>query len=348
MEEALVHRLLSFRSSMKEPYEKSGLTNPGQNVDLESIEDLAKGENKRKPVIIMTFGPTGAGKTGLAKKAAEYEKINYEDCVLTLVDDLVENDSVYKRKIDEIIKKYDLENKPQLLSYPSDELFQAFGEAYVASRFQMGCRDIKPDDDSINHYSSKIGEITTWSCNKQNDMKLFRAIDEGKNIIFETTGASVRDGNFAKNDYGWLYTTVKPKYRIVAAFATVTFCELVRRNKTRAVDELEMYIKNRNGPAPRLPDVIDDNDKSIYRKLTTLIIEVMKDITQDCLTAECSRNVSCSCPFDSILIYNNNGNKLQLVLEFNKIEPFDVEQKKHELTNILGTLMRIPKEVCKT
>lgn len=290
----------------------------------------------RKPVLIMTFGPTGVGKSALARAAAAYERVDYSKCVTTLVDDLVENDRVYKEKVDLIIEKYTLEKDGSILLKPSEKMFKEFGQAYVASRFQMGCRETKPED-------------PTWNCNKQNDLRLFDAIDKGKDIIFETTGAGSRDGeHFFKNDYQWLYDKVNGKYRIVAVFATVTFCELVRRNKRRAVNDLIKYIQNRDGPAPRLPNVLDDKDNNVYRRLTALISQIMDEMTTSCLHPSCRAGgiAGCSCSVDRILIYNNNGDRLQLQLQYNKDMPVDAEQKRHELKNILGIMMHMATTRC--
>ena len=56
------------------------------------------------------------GKSALARGAALLEKIDYNECVVTLVDDLVENDQVYKEKVNEIIKKYKLRVKTVVFS----------------------------------------------------------------------------------------------------------------------------------------------------------------------------------------------------------------------------------------
>jgi hypothetical protein len=231
----------------------------------------------QKPVLIMTFGPTGVGKSVMARAAASLEKIEYSECVSTLVDDLVTNDSVYKQQVNDIIGTYGLRKDSSILLSPPKHLFEQFGKAYHDSRFEMGCRDMNPDDEK-------------WNCDRQNDFILSRAIEDGKNIIFETTGAGTRGGKFFKNEYQWLYDRVKDKYRIVAVFATVRFCELVRRNKDRAVEDLEKYIQNENGPAPRLPNVLDDAHNDVYRKLNALISEVMMDMTTSCFVSSCVKS----------------------------------------------------------
>ena len=108
-------------------------------------------------------------------------------------------------------------------------------------------------------------------------MILRDAIHEKKNIVFETTGARKQEDTFQPVDMTWLYHLVKPVYHIVAAFSHVNFCELVRRNKSRAMRQMNEYIEgNINGkqgtvPAPRLPNVLDDKDHTEYRKLTKII-----------------------------------------------------------------------------
>ena len=61
-----------------------------------------------KPYIIITSGPRGAGKTLLADKTIEYLKLFDKDMSTTftkiLIDELIENNKVYKEKISSIVK----------------------------------------------------------------------------------------------------------------------------------------------------------------------------------------------------------------------------------------------------
>ena len=171
---------------------------------IDSIGGGAVYRETKKTTLIMTFGPTGAGKAGLAVAAANH--LNIKVYVPALIDDLVENDKLYKLKVNAIIGKFGLKENQNLLLNPSDALFTAFGDAYVSTRFKLGCAGTIPQGI----------EPSNWNCNEQNDMILRDAIHEKKNIVFETTGARKQEDTFQPVDMTWLYHLVKPVYHVEA------------------------------------------------------------------------------------------------------------------------------------
>lgn len=280
----------------------------------------------KKPVLAMTFGPTGAGKSKMGRQVMD--KYNETEFVQILIDDLVENDYKYKESVKKIIQKYKLnhnETAQSLLSDPPIELFDAFSQAYANVRFKTGCRTNKRDEEE-------------WNCNQENDEILGRALENKQNIVFEMTGTYSPT---------WLYDMSRPhNYLIVASYSLVTFCSLIQRNKSRAINDLKYFLEDtQKHSAPRLPNVLDgeEKQKQIYRKLMEDIKKVLDELLQNCL--ECNTNtMDCKCPVDEILLFDNNGAELKEAFHYSKYANDGV--KKEQVMDILAVLMRIPKGRC--
>jgi len=101
--------------------------------------------------IIITVGHSGSGKTKLINKTIEYLNLdkNYKTC---LVDDLIENNEEYKRKVKKIIK--------------TDNNLESFEKVYF---------DIRKK----------------YDYNKVNDEKFIKYIKNKENIVIETTGKNI-------------------------------------------------------------------------------------------------------------------------------------------------------------
>jgi len=187
------------------------------------------------PFAIITNGPTGSGKTGLIRKTLGYYGLQDKEYKTFLIDDLIENNEHYKKSIDDIINSECKDGtlchalRDRLLD-PTEELYAQFGERYVKYRGKTDerwCNDRKQ------------------TCDEFLDDMLDNAISDGENIVFETVGEYY---------VSWLVDKL-PDYEIYYTFTLLDFCENIRRNKTRALDQIQAYVADRTKPAPRLPDV---------------------------------------------------------------------------------------------
>jgi hypothetical protein len=212
------------------------------------------------PYIIITNGPTGSGKSSLIEKVIDnYNlKTNYTKI---LIDDIIEMHPRYKSMIDEIIKTIcngNLEicqNLQNSLLNPNPVFLEQFNESYKSTR------ELKPCLPQTNK-----------NCNGYNDDLLKNAIKNRENIVFETTGKY-----FVK----WIFDMISDiknqkqngnEYQIYYAYTILDFCELINRNKTRAVNTTTKYLKNRiHNPAPRLPNV----SQSAY---TRDVVEIIRNL----------------------------------------------------------------------
>ena len=223
--------------------------------------DLKKQEGGGDPYLIITAGPTGSGKGSLPIKIITYLNLNENDRVNILIDDLVESQETYKKRIKDIINDYCQENKlcnrlKYKIKNPDNEILNKFSDAYFNIRKNKGCNN------------------TLKSCDDINSEKLKKAFTEGENIIFETTGKYYPSWIFKYN----MEMLNKWKYQVIMAWTIADWCELVKRNKSRAILSFEKFIEDENSPGPRLPDVRPDN----YKRLAKIINDVFYRIAFNC------------------------------------------------------------------
>jgi len=224
------------------------------------LKKLIGGE-KKNPYLIITAGPTGSGKGSLPDKIINYLYLNQNDRVNVLIDDIVVNQENYKKGIKELIQrscgKLELcDNLKEKINNPNDDILEKFNELYFDTRKSEGCYN------------------TDKSCDKINDEKLEKAFEEGNNIIFETTGTSYPSWIFKYN----MEKLNEWKYDVIMAWTIADWCELIKRNKSRALESFNKFIKDNDSPGPRLPDVRSDN----YKKLAKIINDVFYRIAFNC------------------------------------------------------------------
>lgn len=247
-------------------------------------------EEKSKPYLIITNGATGSGKTGLVTKTKEYYKLKGRHRKI-LIDDLIENNSVYKERIDAIIesecKSKTLCNalKDRLLN-PDDEFTKKFGNSYFEVRKGKYC-------------GSKVK-----TCDEVLDDMLEKSITRGDNIVFETVGTYYVQ---------WLIDKIpkQKSYEIYYTFSILQFCENVKRNKTRALHQMEEYLEDSKlNPAPRLPDVrptkMSETLSKIVDNLFNLIAQKITGRLEDIHHIFVVDNTS----KDLVVIYDSDKNKL--------------------------------------
>ena len=254
--------------------------------------------NYRNPAIIFTAGPTGSGKSRLIKYALELLYKTRPDFKTFLIDDYVENSNIYKQEINKIIRDFgcdqttDLNTMCDLLN-PSDELLQAFEVAYFTARKHAPCNNDDPTDMKNCEDIFKID----WQT----------AVDNNENIAIETTGKKI--------PLDYLKYQGLRDYNIVFVYSIVSFDELIKRNKTRALTGVNTFLANNTTPAPRLPNITIDN----FIENTTNIINTLLKLRNECMRIGRPDPSICG-PINStsafvLLIFDNDNTRAKLIYD---------------------------------
>jgi hypothetical protein len=257
-------------------------------------------------VLLITVGPTGSGKTALAKAASK--KVAPKARLRSfLIDDDIENDPVYIKRVRAILKDVGAE----ALRAPTVEILRRFEEAYWQTRTQYGCVEARKrmTSEIMGNPTATSPDIfhVSGGCDSAFDLRLSRAISMGDNILFETTGLS-----YPK----WLVEATHGRYRVVIAYTTVTFDKLLARNKSRAYDDAVKFLRGLGG-APRLAD-LGDEFKSKVSKIERGLKELKSHKCWESDTHLKKKSVEhCGkVPIDTLLVYNNSGANIQLIATF--------------------------------
>jgi hypothetical protein len=221
----------------------------------------SKDDKNINPYLIITAGPTGSGKGSLPDKIIKYLNLNKNEKVNILIDEIVESQNNYKEEIKKLINNYcskfelceSLKNK---IKNPDDKILDNFNYIYFKTRKSKGCNN------------------TNKTCDDINDEKLKNAFKNGKNVVFETTGTYYPSWLFKYN----MKELNKGKYKVIMAWTIADWCELIKRNVSRAVESFKEFIKDDNNSAPRLPDIRSEN----YKKLAKIINNVFYRIAFNC------------------------------------------------------------------
>lgn len=265
-------------------------------------EEFEKARSTSTPTLIITLGPTGSGKATLMYEAAE--EIGVRRFERVLIDDLVENDNGYKAIIRNIVLTHPFPDgiKGALLN-PDEELLQAFANAYFAAR--SGPAQLDRTNDSIlqNAFSAK------------------------KHIVFEMTGTY-----YPK----WLIEMGQENnYRIVVAYSIVNFCELVKRNTDRAVMAMREFLNDTLIlPAPRLPNVLDDADNTVYRESVETIKGFLLEFVEKCKPGK----ISAGCGVDQVLVFNNNTKPMTLLINLVSGRYTDADGNELDVANVVAMI----------
>ena len=263
-----------------------------------------------KPYIIITLGPPGSGKSTLINETISY--LNFDsDYVKILVDDLVENNKLFKEKISSIIsdilkkcKKKRVHcldeeckecNTSSYYEEHSDELLKKFSDAYLSVRKAPNC----VDDSNLN-------------CDEYNDEKLTKAIKEKKNIIFETTGLNPN----------WLlsepFINENSDYTVIFAYSLVNFDKLIERNKQRALKSIKEFQNNKIKPAPRLPYIKPETFKIKVNEIRKTLLKLFNKCIITHIDKICGNK-----QIDNLLIFDNNETSMKLVFDSQKTNEYN-------------------------
>lgn len=275
-----------------------------------------------QPYIIVTLGPTGSGKTSLISETISY--LNLEpDYVKILIDDLVENNRVYKQEVLSIIKgvlskckeegKYckNAECDECDTSYyylnPTDELLEKFSEAYFSTRRGPNCV-----------------QDSEHPCDKIINDRLNRAIYSNQNIVFETTGGYIPT---------WLLSSpfISSRYQIIFTYSIVQFDKLIKRNIDRTIKAIDAFFNDQTRPGPRLPDVRHHR----FKKTVSVIKDVLLNLYDKCIISF-DDGICGTEKIDTLLIFDNSGEKMKLAFDSNSDRLSDAE-----FSDLVNSLFRL-------
>ncbi len=242
-----------------------------------------------KPTLVITMGSTGSGKSKLAREMIDKLKLNNPK--FFLIDDYIENDMKYKQKIKKFSKNKNARSK---LRKPDKKTLKYFEKSYFSVR-NNGCKK-KLKKKTIP--KKKCVDLDEKGCNLLLSIELNNAIIKKENIIFETKGEY-----YPK----WLIKSINKcnNYNIVIAGVKVSLNNLIKRNKNRAIEGLELFLKDTNkNPAPRLPDV---SEKSLNNQKKLLNKTLKNIILKGCIKGNKKDIDYCSkYSIDRLLIFDNN------------------------------------------
>lgn len=265
----------------------------------------------KNPYIIVTLGPTGSGKTGLINKTISHLKLN-SNYQKILIDDLIENNDIYKQNVLEIIKNVEKEcmdnckttkcNCDNFYTNPTSDLLEKFNKAYYLTRNSPNCVKGYPLD-----------------CNSLNDNKLQTAISERKNIVLESTGGYIPKWLLSGEQFSkdvWTKISIpyisatKNPYRIIFAYSVVPFDELIRRNTRRTIQTMHAFLNNPTMAGPRLPDI----DYTRFKKVVSQIRDVLMQLYSSCI--QTFNEAICGVErIDNLLIFDNSGNEMKIAYD---------------------------------
>jgi len=249
------------------------------------------------PYFIITAGATGAGKTSLIEKTMDHLGLQ-EDVVKILIDDLVEQNATYKKKIFSILDDIRRECKHQpkcirtTVNELSDDMLTKFGNAYFETRKGSYCVPAREE-----------------TCDQLNDTNLKEAVRDRKHVVFETQGKEIPT---------WLLNPdwIPEDYTVVMTFSLVTFDRLLERNTRRVRSNMLRFYIDQRGPAPRLPEIRAKPFitvlNSIHKTLLTLYPQCIQSMHPECGTRK----------INHLLLFDNN-HKMTLLFDSQEEVSFD-------------------------
>ena len=102
------------------------------------------------------------------------------------------------------------------------------------------------------------------NCYLFNDKQLRYAIENNKNIVFETTGINIPNWLLSSPPDDPIALFINSN---IFAYSLVHFNELIQRNKNRLLKSLADFKEDKTKPGPRLPNIEYNEFKKMVRKI---------------------------------------------------------------------------------
>lgn len=250
--------------------------------------------SESKPFVIITLGPTGAGKTGLVNKTIKHCGLNPN---LTprvfLVDDLVVNNQKYKDDVSKIIKTNNMtvDTVENVMTKP--EVIAAFNNAYW---------DVRKSENCVKEQADNCDGVT--------DSQMKAAIAAKESFVLEITGSSIPKWFL---DTDWLGANTELYDVFVSCVLVSSLDTLIERNKSRFKSAFGLFMNDSiNNPAPRLPNIT----KETFNDSILTIKKTVNDMYSECVLtkneSKCGKE-----KIDRLLVFSNNES---MTLEFDSIK----------------------------
>jgi energy-coupling factor transporter ATP-binding protein EcfA2 len=257
---------------------------------------------KKKPIFLIINGPKGCGKSSIINKLQNYLNINMDYSEKIIIDDLVENNPYYKKKINSILMKFcnvdniekcDVKKCKKILFSPTKEIINDFYKAYSIALKKINC-----NKENKNYGIKQIKKENKKDCDSINDKKFITALHERKNIIYERRGLTYENWFFKDP----ILNKMIQEYHIILLWPIVDICKLLERNKKRAFESLKSYLQDQKNSAPRLPDI----DFIKYKKELIQIQKTFENIVQKCSNPKKINSAFCKHKSIQIILFDNN------------------------------------------
>lgn len=256
-------------------------------------------------IMVVSAGPCGSGKTNQQKYLKE--KLLGKDVVEIKIDDYVENDPVYKRKVTGWLKSAGIkgETNAEYVETISEELRQDLNDIYFSIRNTDGCKE-------------HANTVENKGCDAVSDKNFAAACSKTgeSRVINENTGGSYPSWFIRFCGSEALETPVtQSKLETWFAGNLVNYCELRKRNVGRAVQSINDFIIDGEKPAPRLPnlDKLKDGYKSYILTMRSILSCFRITLGQpsfNIIEATDYWRHPCSGVVNKVLIFDNNKKEL--------------------------------------
>jgi hypothetical protein len=208
-----------------------------------------------RPILLITCGPLGSGKSRLPSYTQDYLKLNNtlsnkSKTNYLLIDDYVCENKNFKKEIDKLIKKYNIKSYKDL----NKDIIEKFNQVYFKIRFE----------------EEKCVDEKNFTCGQYLNYMFSKSLSEKKNVVFETNGTYFCSWIF---DYYGKYLK-KNNYQIIMSWNVVPRNILIRRINNRSRYNLEKYLDKEREIPPRIPLL----DKEEYLENIKDIINVFEGV----------------------------------------------------------------------
>lgn len=263
--------------------------------------------NESKPFVIITVGPTGAGKTGLVNETITHCGLNNNPSPrVFLVDDLVVNNPEYKDAVSKIIAKYKMTNDTVVTQMTNPEVIAEFNAAYWKVRKSEGC--VKDDPKTCDDFT---------------DSQMKDAIEAKQSFVLEITGSSIPKWFL---DRGWLGDDPNLYNVFVSCVLVSSLDTLITRNMSRFKQAFKLFMSDTiNNPAPRLPNIT----KETFNESILTIKKTVNDMYSECILSQ-NESKCGNESIDRLLVFSNDES---MKLEFDSIQ--------HQPTNFDDVIKRL-------
>jgi predicted RNA-binding protein YlqC (UPF0109 family) len=256
---------------------------------------------------IIMIAPSGSGKGQIIKDIMKDLKITNKNTFKAMIDNYVGSDKLYKQKVKKILENNDITSNSDIkkeLEIKKNDLVVKFNKAYLDTRNVNGCNN--------------------ESCATKMKNNLLDAINENKNIIFETTG---RIGtrfpskilNTSKSNKSNESMRGK-KYKLIIATTGIYVNSIKNRLNNRTIEGIKTFLNKLDDNTVSAPRLLYSDDKMIRMNMNSYkgyIFNIIENCFPDKSDVCGNYNIS------KIYVYSSNvprniGVKLLFKMELNE------------------------------